>query len=190
MPTPVPQGRKLTDLDVDQRAEAAYDLFLKWAKGKSIAALSRESGFNRGAVKTLIDEHAAVERVMNGDSTKQQSIASYDFVIEKMVEVIEDAENQPVLVRAQAPQTLIQAVTRKDKLLGHESPTMNVNVNARTTIEKIRAIQAAEGSASPADLGVMGEEDIEDAEWWEDQGDDIEDNEGEDVDDDDVGSGE
>lgn len=174
MSTELETRTRLVDLSKEERADIAQTVFIENAKGISRRKLSEKYGLTDHAVKTLIHEYGAY-MAKTRSHTKEAGIVVYDYVIEKGIEVMESPEGHPALVRAKAVESVIQAQTRKDKLLGHESPNLNINATGQTLSDIVTRMYGAGGEAedvSPMDSGMVGEEEeIMEAEVIEDDTD-------------------
>lgn len=158
---------KLTELSVEQRASLGQDLFIAKAKGKSMRSLAKVHNVTEHAVRVLIAEYGAYLQETN-THTKEANIAAYDFVLENAAHIIENPGQYSVLLQAKGYEAFIQALTRKDKLLGHEAPTHNINTKGETMLDIVKQRYDYTGThdgVSPMDTAVIGEEEeIEDAE--------------------------
>lgn len=172
------ERRRVTDLSTEERAELAHDMFLEKAKGKSIRALSKKNGLSEHAVRKLLQEYGAYLQQTRGHS-KEANIAAYDYILQKSAEIIENPQNYSVLLQAKGFEAFIQAATRKDKLLGHEAPTHNINTKGETLADMVTRMYGQKGSnedESPMDATIVGmveqeEEEIEEAEVIDDDQD-------------------
>jgi hypothetical protein len=161
--------KRVTDLTTEERAQVAHDMFLAKAKGQSIRSLSRQHGLSEFSVRKLLSEYGAYLQQTRGFS-KEANIAAYDYILEKASEIIENPQNYSVLLQAKGYEAFIQAATRKDKLLGHEAPTHNINTKGETLADMVTRMYGQKGEnedESPADATILGmeeEDEIEDAE--------------------------
>lgn len=172
MSTELVVKRKLTDLSLEEKASLGQICFIAKAKGISMRELARRHNLTDGAVKRVIAEYGAYLRETN-THTKEASIVAYDYIIEKAVEIIENPHDYSVLLQAKSYEAFIQSVTRKDKLLGHEAPTHNIQTKGETMLDLAQRLYGPNGTnedQSPVDAGYIGqeEEEIEDAEIVED----------------------
>lgn len=163
----------MTDLTKHEKAEIAHDMFIEHGKGKSYKKLSEKYGLTPYAVKELVLEYGAYLQKSRG-FTKEANIEGYNFILEEAAEIITNPEGRPALVQAKAYEAFIQALTRKDKLLGHEAPTHNINTKGESLMDVVRQKFGADGEqegVSPMDSGRVGrveDEMIIDAEFIDD----------------------
>lgn len=164
------------DLSLDERASLSYRLFMEWStRGRSFNALAKQENMDARAVKKLIDEHAAFER-NQGSDTKMANFNAYRYLLGKSQEIIENPSDYPALLQAKAYEAYIQALTRMDKLGGHEAPTMQGTIPGETVADMIRQAYAenAFSDISPQDHGQVSHE-IEAHEDGDDDDDDEDD---------------
>ncbi len=163
-------------LNPDERAELAGDIFTENAKGKSKRSLAKKYNLTEHSVRTLINEYGAYLQKTRGH-TKEAGIAVYDYLIEKSIEILDNPDNVPAIVWAKSFEGVIQSQTRKDKLLGHEAPNINVNAGERTIIDMMKERYGAGGGkegVSPMDAAGIGEAEILEGEVVDDYDDEDE----------------
>lgn len=166
--------RRLTDLTKEERADIGHEVFVAHGKGSSYRALAKQYNITEYAVKDLVIEYGAYLQKSRG-YTKEANIEGYNFILENAAKIIENPEGHPALVRAKAYEAFIQSLTRKDKLLGHEAPTHNINTKGESLIDIVRQKFGADGDQegiSPMDSAHVGEaeDEILDAEVIDDFG--------------------
>ena len=154
--------RPITDLTKEERADMAQECFIDKAKtGASFAALARKHNITPQAVRTLIDEYGLYLSKTRNHS-KEAGIVVYDYIIKKSLEILDEPDNVPAIVWAKSFEGAIQGQTRKDKLLGHEAPNVNVNAGGETLADLIKQrYGAAESVPSAADTAAIGEAEYE-----------------------------
>lgn len=156
-------------LTPEERATVAHGLAIKHAEGYTYTAMSKEYNITTGAVKTLLQEHAAYIRNARPD-TRSLHEDEYRRFYGEMKALDPSDNNLPVLVRAKAIEARIQILTRLDKLLGHEIQG-DIDGAVNTVAEMVRQMNKRgdfEG-VSATDLSNL-EEDIIDVEEVEDDG--------------------
>ncbi len=164
--------RRITDLDLDERAEIAHRLSKGYAQGKTYTQMGKEENLPTSAVKRLIAEHAAYVREARPD-TKTLQEEEYRSFYGELVGISPSDPNFPALVRSTAIQARIQLLTRLDKLLGHEAPSTNVNISDKTLADVVMDRFGAGGKGdgvSPMDTAAV-QDDVVDGEVVDDADD-------------------
>lgn len=157
-------------LSPDERVDLASDLFIKNAKGQSKRSLSKKYDISERSVTILINEYGAYLQKTRGH-TREAGIALYDYLIEKSIEILDNPDGVPALVWAKSFEGVIQSQTRKDKLLGHEAPSISVNAGERTIVDMMKERYGAGGNkegVSPMDAAAVGEAEIVEGEVVDD----------------------
>ena len=158
--------RPITDLTKEERADIAQDCFIEKAKtGASFSALARRHNLTPQAVRTLIDEYGLYLSKTRNHS-KEAGIVVYDYIIKKSIEILDNPDQVPAIVWAKSFEGAIQGQTRKDKLLGHEAPNVNVNAGGETLADLIKQRYGGGNGEvpSPTDTAAIGEIEIVDEE--------------------------
>lgn len=171
--------RDIRTLSQEERVDLAADLFIANAKGKSKRSLAKQHNISEYSVRTLISEYGAYLQKTRGH-TKEASISVYDYLIEKSIEILDNPQGVPAIVWAKSFEGAIQSQTRKDKLLGHEAPNINVNAGDKTVMDLLKERYGAGGAkegVSPMDAAAIGEEEIIEGEIVDDGYDDGEEEE-------------
>lgn len=115
----LPAKRRIIQLSTEERVDIAHTVAQDWGRGKSLAQMGREHNLPVSAIKTLLKEHAAYIRKARPD-TKSLQEESYRKFIGRMQDIQDDNTNYPALVVSTAIQAEMGAMTRLDKILGHE----------------------------------------------------------------------
>jgi cyanate lyase len=152
--------RPITDLSKQERVNLAQECFISKAKhGTSFAELGRRHNMTPQAVRTLHDEYGLYLSKTRNHS-KESGLVVYDYIINKGVEVLDNMHEYPAIVQAKAFEGVIQGQTRKDKLLGHEAPNVNVNAGGETLMDLVKQKYGG-GAPSAADTAIIGEAEFE-----------------------------
>lgn len=170
MSTSVAVKRDIRKLNPEERADLASKLFIDNAKGTPKTELQKAHNLTYDAVTKLINEWGAFQRKNRG-FTKEAGIAVYDYLIRKSIDILDNPDGVPAIVWAKAFEGVIQSQTRKDKLLGHEAPNINVNAGDKTVVDLLKeryGAGAPKEEVSPMDAAMIGEEEIVEGEVVDD----------------------
>lgn len=164
MSTNLPDRRRaITDLTKPERVEMAQTLFIEKAKhGTSFNKLGEKYNITTSGVRTLIEEYGLYLSQTRNHS-KEANIAVYDYIISKSIDILDNPEGVPAIVWAKSFEGAIQSLTRKDKLLGHEAPSVNINAGQETLMDLVQKKFGAQGEnaqISPTDTAILGEQEI------------------------------
>jgi hypothetical protein len=154
--------RPVTDLSKQERADIAQECFIDKAKhGTSFSELGRRHNLTPQAIRTLVDEYGLYLSKTRNHS-KEAGIVVYDYIIKKSIEILDNPDNVPAIVWAKSFEGAIQGQTRKDKLLGHEAPNVNVHAGGETLADLIKQkYGGGDEVPSPTDTAIIGDAEFE-----------------------------
>jgi hypothetical protein len=171
---PMKTDKRIDQLTPKERAEFSVFCARQYTRGVNYSEMSRQTGLTTGAVKKLIQEHAAYIKEARPD-TKSLQEETYRQLYGELADIDPTDGTVPALVRSTAIQGRIQLLTRLDKILGHEAPTTSISVEGKTLLDVAQQFYGPGGQGegvSPMDTAAVYEGEIVDAEVVNDNDED------------------